>query len=159
MANRVIVLFLLAVFFACLLPFIAAEEEGELSAYVLKVQFILYVVDQAESTSFYTKVLGQEPSLNVPGMTQFEMPGGSTLGVMPTAGIKKLLGEKLPNPEKAAGVPRAELYLRVSDPEKSLERAVNAGAEELSTVQERGWGDRAGYCLDLDGHVLAFAGP
>jgi len=26
-------------------------------------------------------------------------------------------------------------------------------------VESRDWGDRAGYCLDPDGHVLAFAEP
>jgi hypothetical protein len=97
------------------------------------------------------------PNLNVPGMTQFGLPGGSKLGLMPAAGIKRLLGESLPDPHAAAGVPRAELYLLVDEPSAFLRRAVNAGATLLSSVQPRDWGDSAGYCLDLDGHVLAFA--
>jgi aminoglycoside 6'-N-acetyltransferase len=36
---------------------------------------------------------------------------------------------------------------------------VAAGATELSPVLAREWGDDAGYCLDPDGHVLAFAAP
>ena len=35
--------------------------------------FIFYVTDQAKSTRFYESVLGQEPLLNVPGMTEFKL--------------------------------------------------------------------------------------
>ncbi len=121
------------------------------------VSFILYVADQKVATAFYSKVLGFSPHLNVPGMTQFNLSGGATLGLMPAAGIKRLLGESLPDPQFAAGTPRAEVYLLVDDPCAYLRRAVDAGATELSPVQPRDWGDTAGYCLDLDGHVLAFA--
>jgi len=36
---------------------------------------------------------------------------------------------------------------------------VAAGAAELSPVLPRDWGDGVGYCLDPEGHVLAFATP
>ena len=118
---------------------------------------ILYVADQDQSAAFYETVLAQKPRLHVPGMTEFELPGGAVLGLMPNAGIKRLLGEALPDPEAAQGIPRAELYLLVDEPEAWLQRAVGAGARLLSEVQARNWGDSAGYCLDADGHVLAFA--
>jgi uncharacterized glyoxalase superfamily protein PhnB len=92
-------------------------------------------------------------------MTEFELHEGCVLGLMPEAGIKRLLGERLPDPARAHGVPRAELYLTVGDPAAWLARAVAAGAVELSAVAARDWGDEAGYCLDPDGHVLAFARP
>ena len=120
--------------------------------------FILYVADQARSTAFYTLALGSVPTLDVPGMTQFALPGGATLGLMPAAGIKRLL-ERLPDPHAGAGVPRAELYLLVDDPAAYLARAIGGGAEALDGVRARDWGDDAGYCLDLDGHVLGFARP
>lgn len=119
--------------------------------------FILYVADQDKSTDFYTKVFDKPPHLNVPGMTQFDLPGGSTLGLMPTAGIKRLLGDSLPDP--APATPRSELYLLVDDPSAYLQRAVDVGATELSPVLPRDWGDNAGYCLDPDSHVLSFAAP
>ncbi len=124
-----------------------------------EAHFILYVADQEKSTIFYGKVFGKAPRLNVPGMTQFDLPGGSILGLMPAAGIKRLLGDSLPDPQSAAGTPRSELYLLVGDPSAYLQRAINAGAVELSPVLPRDWGDNAGYCLDLDAHVLAFAHP
>jgi predicted enzyme related to lactoylglutathione lyase len=118
---------------------------------------IFFVSDLSVATEFYTQVLKIEPRLNVPGMTEFVLDQGAILGLMPEEGIKKLLGEGLPDPAAACGVPRAELYLRVKKPSAYLQRAVQAGGSELSPMQLRDWGDTVGYSLDLDGHVLAFS--
>jgi len=121
--------------------------------------FVLFVQDQDRSRDFYASVLEADPVLDVPGMTQFSLPGGAVLGLMPEDGIKKLLGEFLPHPKRASGIPRCELYLTVSEPEMYMRRAVASGALQISPVQGRDWGDRAGYCLDPDKHLLAFAQP
>lgn len=118
---------------------------------------ILFVADQRRSTEFYSAVLDCGPRLNVPGMTEFDLPGGAVLGLMPVSGIQRLLGKTLPNPTRAAGVPRAELYLLHPAAEAYHARAQQAGARELSPMQSRDWGHAAGYSLDPDGHVLAFA--
>lgn len=118
---------------------------------------ILYVRDQGASCVFYETVLGRSPGLDVPGMTEFELGQGFKLGLMPATGIKRLLGSALPDPEAAQGLPRAELYLYVDDPGAFYERALQAGARPLSPPSSRDWGDEAGYVLDPDGHVLAFA--
>lgn len=123
----------------------------------MTVHTILYVADQKKSTDFYSFVLGMAPTLEVPGMTEFKLSDKHILGLMPEKGIKKLLGEKLPNPSQASGIPRAEVYFRVDDPESFLRLAMELGAKELSSIQPRSWGDRAGYVLDPDGHVLVFA--
>lgn len=122
----------------------------------MKALIIFYVKEQDRSRLFYEHVLGRPPSLNVPGMTEFELDG-CHLGLMPEAGIKRLLGDALPDPAQASGIPRSELYLRVSNPNAYHQRAVAGGAKELSTLQLRGWGESVAYCLDPDGHVLAFA--
>lgn len=119
--------------------------------------FILFVADQRASTRFYAQVLQIEPRLEVPGMSEFELPGGAVLGLMPEAGIKRLLGDAFPDPARAAGTPRAELYLSVDAPQSYHQRALAAGARELSALAPRDWGDLAAYALDPDGHVLAFA--
>ena len=119
--------------------------------------FILYVADQARSEAFYATVLELQPRLSVPGMTEFTLPGGGVLGLMPEHGIKVLLGAALPDPGPGAGFPRAELYLVVPDPQLFHRRALSAGARELSPIQARSWGQSVAYSLDLDGHVLAFA--
>ena len=118
---------------------------------------ILYVADQEASARFYGAVLGAPPTLHVPGMTEFRLADGTVLGLMPARGIRRLLGDVIPDPEAAAGIPRAELYLRVDDPAAYHARAVAHGARELSPPAPRDWGDVAGYVLDADGHVLAFA--
>jgi uncharacterized protein len=119
--------------------------------------FILYVTDQEHSKSFYADVLAVQPRLHVPGMTEFNLPGGAVLGLMPIAGIRRLLGKALPDPMTAQGIPRAELYILVEDPQALHSRAITAGATELSPLLPRDWGHLAAYSLDTDGHVLAFA--
>lgn len=119
--------------------------------------FILYVADQERSTTFYSNVLAIKPRLHVPGMTEFTLPGDAILGLMPIEGIRSLLGRALPDPATAQGIPRAELYLLVADPQAWHSRALSAGATELSPLREQNWGHLAAYSLDLDGHVLAFA--
>lgn len=119
--------------------------------------FILYVADQQRSTAFYSEVLALEPRLHVPGMTEFALPGGGVLGLMPEAGIRSLLGVALPDPGAARGTPRAELYLLVPEPGRYHARALAAGGKELSPLLERAWGHVAAYSLDPDSHVLAFA--
>jgi uncharacterized protein len=99
------------------------------------VHFILYVFDQERSARFYEAVLGLRPRLDVPGMTEFELRNGTILGLMPEAGIKRLLGEAISDPRKAAGIPRAELYLVVDDPADFHQRALECGARELSPLE------------------------
>jgi catechol 2,3-dioxygenase-like lactoylglutathione lyase family enzyme len=118
---------------------------------------VMYVQDQDRSTMFYAKVLGEEPTLYVPGMTEFALSDGGKLGLMPAAGIKRLLGDSLPDPMLAAGIPRAEIYLRVENAAQYHQRALEHGAQELSGLEPRDWGECVAYSLDLDGHVLAFA--
>lgn len=121
------------------------------------VNVILYVSDQAAARDFYATLLGRAPRLDVPGMTEFDVASGVTLGLMPEAGIARLISPPLPHPEQGSGVPRCEIYLQVADVDAAYQRALAAGAREVSPPQLRGWGDVAGYVADADGHVLAFA--
>lgn len=119
--------------------------------------FVFYVADQERSTAFYRGVLGSEPRLNVPGMTEFALPGGGVLGLMPEANIRKLLRGVWSVAGRMQGAPRAELYLVVEDPRVCHLRALAHGARELSSFAPRDWGHDVAYTLDLDGYVLAFA--
>jgi len=119
--------------------------------------FILYVADQQASRDFYQTVLRRDPVLDVPGMTEFLLTDTALLGLMPGAGIKRLLGAPLPDPAQGTGIPRAELYIPVEDSQSALDQAVSAGAALLSPAAPRSWGDTVAYAMDLDGHVLAFA--
>ena len=82
---------------------------------------------------------------------------GCKLGLMPEKGIAKILGDKVPHPEKGRNIPRCELYLYVRNVEKRYQMAIKAGALAISPVSMRDWGDKVGYVSDLDGHIIAFA--
>ncbi len=121
------------------------------------VEIILYVSNQELSKKFYEAVLHKSPSLNVPGMTEFTLSENLKLSLMPNAGIAKILGDKTPHPETGTGIPRCELYLHVKDLKAEFDNAIKAGAKLISEIEERNWGDRAGYLADSDGHVIALA--
>lgn len=123
---------------------------------VSRAHFILFVRDQAASTAFFRAVLAQEPTLDVPGMTELVLASGAVLGLMPHAGVVRLLGAAH-DPALAEGGPRAELYLMVDDPAAYHARAIAAGATALSPIAPRDWGHEAGYVAAPDGIVVAFA--
>lgn len=125
----------------------------------MRVHFILFVADQRRSERFYADLLGQRPTLDVPGMTEFLLPGGATLGLMPESGIAKIISGPMPHPATANGVPRCELYLIVDDLTSMCQRAEDAGATIIERMRDRDWGHRVAYYADPDGHVVAFAVP
>ena len=118
---------------------------------------ILFVADQARSTEFYSRVFDREPDLNVPGMTEFEISSGSILGLMPRDSASRLFGNDVKIVGEGDVGRSAELYLLVDNAAAYLQRAIKAGAREISPLTSRDWGHRAGYCLDPDGHIIAFA--
>jgi uncharacterized protein len=132
----------------------AVAREGDV---IGSVHLILFVRDQRASADYYRRVLGVSPRLDVPGMTEFGLGAGVALGLMPEAGIRRLLGPGVPDPATGGRVPRAELYLRVDDPAAYHRRALANGGLEISPLSPRDWGDEAAYSLDPDGHVVAFA--
>lgn len=123
----------------------------------MQTQFILYVSDQEKSKHFYEQLLNLKPSLHVPGMTEFQLSESTKLGLMPENGIAKILGNSIPHPNTGNGIPRCELYLKVKNANEHMERGIQLGAKLISPMQQRGWGDNAGYLADKDGHVIAFA--
>ncbi len=123
----------------------------------MQIEFILYVADQEESKHFYEELLSLKPSLHVPGMTEFQLSETTKLGLMPENGIAKILENATPHPNTGNGIPRCELYLKVKNAKEYMERGIQLGAKLISPMQQRDWGDNAGYIADADGHVIAFA--
>lgn len=114
-------------------------------------ELILYVADQRRAAGFYAAVLGSEPSLDVPGMTEFDL-GGATIGLMPAADMAELVPGVVPGTGQ-----RCELYLRRPDAAEVLDRVEPAGGTLLQRLAPRPWGETVAYALDPDGHVLAVA--
>ncbi|MDX5347321.1 MAG: hypothetical protein LPJ89_00440 [Hymenobacteraceae bacterium] len=120
--------------------------------------FILYVADQQLSKQFYQKLFGAEPYMDVPGITQFDLPGGAArLGIMPEKGIAAILGNAVPHPSAGSGIPRAEVYLYVTDPDHYYLQFIEAGGTAVSAGEMRNWGEYVAYGADPDGHIWAFA--
>jgi len=124
-----------------------------------KIEFILYVESQQESTLFYAKIFRKDPVLNVPGMTEFQLSENCRLGLMPNSGIQKILQNSTLHPDLGKGIPRCELYLYVEDLQHEFINAVQSGAKLISPVEDRDWGDAVCYFADPDGHIFAFAKP
>jgi catechol 2,3-dioxygenase-like lactoylglutathione lyase family enzyme len=122
---------------------------------MMETEIILYVQEQAASRDFYAQVLAKAPSLDVPGMTEFELSAGLKLGLMPENGIAKIISPTLPHPARARGIPRCELYLLVEDAQAYCDRLTQAGGMLVSPLATRDWGDAVAYFADPDGHVLA----
>ena len=122
----------------------------------MKPHFILYVHDQKVATDFYAAVLGIEPRLNVPGMTEFELNDGAVLGLMPATSAARLLRRDI-DVSGLAENQCAEIYLIVDDPSAFHLRALQNGGAEISSLKMRDWGHEVAYSADLSGHVLAFA--
>ena len=121
------------------------------------IEFILYVKDQNKSKIFYEQVLLLVPNLHVPGMTEFELGENVKLGLMPEKGIANIITPALKHPDQSNNIPRCELYLKVTDAETYIKRALQLGAIEVSPLENRDWGDKVGYIADPDCHVIAFA--
>lgn len=118
---------------------------------------ILYVSNQAISRDFYKSILKAEPILDVPGMTEFKLSQQLILGLMPEAGMAKILQNKMPHPSTGNGIPRCELYWLVDDINLAYQSNKEAGATLISDIMPRDWGDTACYFADPDGHIIAFA--
>jgi len=122
-----------------------------------KIEIIFYVADQERSKKFYSTLLNKQPSLDVPGMTEFILADKLKLGLMPENGIAKIFTDKTPHPSSGNGIPRCELYIHTDHIDEIFARAKKAGAKEISSIQARDWGDTVGYLSDPDGHIIAFA--
>lgn len=118
---------------------------------------ILYVDDQSKSTLFYEGIFRKQADLNVPGMTEFQIAENCKLGLMPNRGISKILAPHVPDPSSGTGISRCELYFFVKDLQLEFENAIRCGAQLVSPISDRDWGDRVCYFADPDGHIIAFA--
>lgn len=125
------------------------------------VYVVFYVASQERSARYYGAVFQCDPAVDKPGITEFLVRDDTYLALLTFDGAVKLHGERFPRTASGAiepsTRPNAELYLVVDDPAAYHQRALAAGAIELSSMQLRGWGHRAAYSMDPDGNVIGFA--
>ena len=97
------------------------------------------------SREFYEVVLGVEADLTVPSRVYFHC-GAVIVAVIDWA--VEPLGPFRPTPEN--------LYFATDDLDSAHQRAAEARARELTTIERRPWGERSFYCVDPDGNRLCF---
>jgi predicted enzyme related to lactoylglutathione lyase len=99
----------------------------------------------SRSRRFYETLLGVEADDTVPSRLYFHC-GDVIVAVIDWA--VEPLGPFHPTPEN--------LYFATDELDAAHERAQEAGAERLSSIEQRPWGERSFYCLDPDGNRLCF---
>ena len=104
----------------------------------MQVEFILYVKDRQRSRDFYKVLLGLDPALDVPGMTEFDL-GGCKLGLMPEEG---------PVTRGTSGV----AYWGVTNADSAHARLLELGATPHEPIEDHGV--RIGAVKDPYGNVL-----
>jgi predicted enzyme related to lactoylglutathione lyase len=122
-----------------------------------KTYFIIYVDDLDKTKMFYQFLFGEEPIVDEPGMCEFKLPDGSTLGIMPTSSLAKLFGDRFVEQRDRKSIPNIELYFLVDDAKHYHSRVLQLGATEIREFASTDWGDKAAYSINHDGHILAFA--
>jgi catechol 2,3-dioxygenase-like lactoylglutathione lyase family enzyme len=101
--------------------------------------------DIQRSRRFYEDVLGLEADDTVPSRLYFHC-GDVILAVIDWT--VEPLGPFRSTPEN--------LYLATGDLERAHECAAAIGADRLTPIETRPWGERSFYCRDPDGNLLCF---
>ena len=103
------------------------------------------VSDIERSRRFYEAVLELDADDTVPSRLYFHC-GDVILAVIDWK--VEPLGAFRPTPEN--------LYFATGDVDHAHDRATTAGADHLTPVRTRPWGERSFYCTDPDGNLLCF---
>lgn len=122
-----------------------------------KTYFIIYVDNLDKTKMFYKLLFDIKPIIDEPGMCELELPNGAVLGIMSNSSLEKLFGTEYSINEKKRSSPKFEFYFQVDNAEALYQKALQLGALELRKFAEMDWGDKVAYCINHDGHILAFA--
>jgi len=123
----------------------------------MKTYFIIYVKNFDKSKIFYELLFNKKPIIDEPGMAEFELPGGATLGIMPDLSLEKLFGEDFKIEKNRKTLPQTELYFLVKNALLLHNKALQLGATEIRTFSKMDWGHKVAYSINHDGHILAFS--
>ncbi len=125
---------------------------------VRHVLTILAVEDLASAVAFYQRAFDWPIEVETPVYVELALPEGQRLGLYQREGFGKNIG-RTPLAIPAGQLAPCELYLHTEQLESAIERIKQAGAQQLSALSPRPWGDEAAYFSDPSGVVLALARP
>lgn len=112
--------------------------------------------DPVAAIDFITHTFGAEERVRRPG------PDGTVAHALLMIGPAMIMIEgewptvanRAPQPDGSSPV---VLYVYVPDVDKTVERAVAAGAKVLIPIADQFWGDRTAWVMDPSGHVWTIA--
>jgi uncharacterized glyoxalase superfamily protein PhnB len=116
----------------------------------------IVVREGAKALEFYRKAFDAEETLRMPG------PGGSILHAEFRIGDSVImLGDEMPDmgsksPKAYGGTP-VRFYVYVDNVDAAWKRAIDAGAKQVTPLQDMFWGDRVGCVEDPFGHAWNLA--
>jgi uncharacterized glyoxalase superfamily protein PhnB len=99
-----------------------------------------------DARAFYERVLDMTADDTVPSRLYFHC--GDVIVALIDWTIEARDASFHPTPD--------DLYFATDQLDAVYERAVDAGARITSAIDNRAWGERSFYCLDLDGNKLCF---
>jgi lactoylglutathione lyase len=121
---------------------------------------IIYVKDVIATIEFYEKAFGFKKKFVAPGNEFGEINTGETSIAFSTI---KLLNEHLPGgfiaSDAAAKPLGVELALTTTDVEKHYNQAIAAGAEAVTPIEVKPWGQTVGYVRDMNGILVEICTP
>lgn len=118
---------------------------------------ILAVCDLPRSIEFYRRAFGWPQTVEVPTYAEFITHGDLRVGLYHREGYVRNFDAPRVSEPPNGGVTTTELYFECDDVEAMLARLMDAGAEVISPLRERSWGDVCAYVRDPDGNVLVVA--
>jgi lactoylglutathione lyase len=121
---------------------------------------ILYVSDVAASLAFYETALGQRRRFVHESGQYAELDTGETALAFAAHGLAAANVPGVYRPERRSGPqPAFEVCFVTDDVQGAFDRAVAAGAREVTAPQTKPWGQHVAYVRDPDGNLVEIASP
>lgn len=118
------------------------------------IMTVLAVENLKRARDFYKEVFNFEIEIDVPVAVQFKLPNGHDLMLYQKENFAENTGKMTESVSKGK-TSGTELYFHVSDIESITIKLEQLGANKLSSLAIKPWGDEVAYYSDFDGNVLA----
>ena len=123
-----------------------------------RVSFTLSVRNAARAVDFYKRAFGADE------VHRAQSPDGDVVAQLELGGDRFFVADESPDngnfsPESLEDRSTVRLALIVDDPDALAQRAIEAGAKELSPVADQAYGWRLGRVVDPFGHHWEIGKP
>jgi lactoylglutathione lyase len=120
---------------------------------------ILYVADVEQTVAFYERAFGFERKFVAPGEYGELRTGETTLAFAARTFVQGHFSIPVQSAEPSAAAPPVEIALVTDDVQAAYDRAVAAGATEVTAPAKKSWGQIVGYVRDNNGFLLELCTP